>query len=324
MPSATDERLAGFLAWFSFGLGVAQLTGPGTMNQLAGIRDEEKTRLWQRIVGIRELGHFAMIQATGRRRALPIWTRVAGDATDLTLLALAWRRNRKSAVRLAIATGNVIGITAVDLYAALRLSRRKAEAAEGREGERGERPRHGANGGGPMHVKAAVTVRRAREDVYGFWRNFENLPTFMAHLDSVEDKGHRRSHWRVTGPAGAKVEWDAELEEDRPGRLIAWHSLEGSGVENSGRVRFVDAPRNQGTEVHVEFDYDPPAGRVGELLAKAFGEEPTQQAKDDLRRFKQVMETGFVVRSEASPEGISARRHLKQRPAKPLPEPTRR
>ncbi|HEY0318951.1 MAG TPA: SRPBCC family protein [Solirubrobacterales bacterium] len=324
MPASTDERLAGFLACFSLGLGTLQLAAPDRVNELAGIRDDAEARRWQGIVGARELAAFALIEATGRRRAMPIWMRVAGDATDLTLLGLAWRGKRRNATRLGIAIGNVATITVVDLYTALRLSGRNSEEAHDRARERRQQPDQRANGGGPMHVKAAVTVKRAREDVYGFWRNFENLPTFMGHVESVENRGGRRTHWKVKAPVGTKIEWDAELEEERPGRLIAWHSLEGSGVENSGKVRFVDAPRNQGTEVHVEFDYDLPGGKVGELLAKAFGEEPTQQTKDDLRRFKQVMETGFVVRSEGSPEGTSARRHIRQRPAQPLAEGSRR
>lgn len=171
-----------------------------------------------------------------------------------------------------------------------------------------------------MHVKAAITVRKPREEVYRFWRDLENLPSFMAHVESVEGNGNGRSHWKVKAPAGTHVEWDAELVEERPGEALVWHAVEGSDVDNSGAVRFLDAPRNQGTEVHVEFDYGAPGGRFGEAVAKLFGEEPTQQAKDDLRRFKQVMETGFVVRSEGSPEGSTARRHLKQRPGQPLPE----
>jgi uncharacterized membrane protein len=316
MPPSTDERLATFLGWFSLGLGAAQLSMPGRVNALAGIEDDADARRWQRIVGIREVGAFVAIQATGGRHPAPLWGRVAGDAKDLTLLAFAWREKRESPARLAATIGNIAAVTALDLYTAQRLSRRGSESGEEREEKAKE---NGHIGGGPMHVKAAVTVKKPRQDVYGFWRDLENLPSFMGHLESVRNEGNGRSHWKVKAPAGANVEWDAEMTADRAGELIAWHSLAGASIENSGRVRFLDAPGNRGTEVHVEFDYDPPVGRIGELLAKAFGEEPTQQAKDDLRRFKQVMETGFVVRSEGSPEGSSAHRHIKQRPAQPLP-----
>jgi uncharacterized membrane protein len=314
----TGERLADFLAFFSLGLGVAQLTVPGMLNALAGIRNDAGSRLWQRIVGVREIGHFASIEANRPRPAAAIWGRVGGDTMDAILLAIAWSRKRDGTARLAATSANIAAIGALDVYTALRLGSEAREAREAEGAERGE-----AMVGGPLHVRASTTVKKPREEVYGFWHNFENLPTFMGHVESVKRVGDGRSHWKVKAPAGATVEWDAEVTEDRPNSLIAWHSLSGSSVENSGQVRFVDAPGNRGTEVHVEFDYEVPAGRLVELLAKAFGEEPTQQAKDDLRRFKQVMETGVVVRSEGTPEGVHSRRLINQRPAQPLPEGSR-
>ena len=168
---------------------------------------------------------------------------------------------------------------------------------------------------GEISVRAAVTIRRPRADVYAFWRDFENLPSFMIHLESVQPTGDRHSHWVATAPAGRIVEWDAEIVDERPDELIAWRSLAGSDVANEGAVRFVDAPREQGTEIHVELRYDAPAGTAGDLLAKLFGEQPEQQVKDDLRRAKQVLETGEVILSEGSPEGLRARRQLRQRAA---------
>jgi uncharacterized membrane protein len=303
--ASTDERLARFLSAFSLGLGTAQLAAPGLVNRVSGIRDDASSRLWQRVVGVRELVACAAIEAERPRPKRALWMRVAGDAKDLTLLALAYRDKRASAPRLAGAIGNVAAIAALDAYAALRASRAPEQPSEE----------------GAMHVKAAITVRKPREEVYRFWRDLENLPSFMNHVESIDGNGNGRSHWKVKAPAGTTVEWDAEVVEDRPGEALVWRAVEGSGVQNSGAVRFVDAPRNQGTEVHVEFDYGAPGGRLGEAIAKLFGEEPTQQAKDDLRRFKQVLETGFVVISEGSPEGSTARRHLKQRPGQPPEEP---
>ena len=167
-----------------------------------------------------------------------------------------------------------------------------------------------------MQVKAAITVRRPVADIYAFWREFQNLPSFMYHLVSVEPRGEGRSRWQAKAPIG-KVKWDAEVVLDRPNELISWRSLPGARVMNSGTVRFETAPADQGTEIVLEMSYDPPGGAVGATLAKLVGEEPRQQVKDDLRRFKQVMETGEVVRSDGSPEGQAARRHLKQRPARP-------
>lgn len=156
-----------------------------------------------------------------------------------------------------------------------------------------------------VDVTRAITVGKEPEAVYAFWRDFENLPRFMYHLEFVEDLGTGRSHWVAKAPAGRSVEWDAEVIEDRPSERIAWRTVgTDDDIRHSGSVTFRRAPGFRGTEVHVRLSYDPPGGKVGVMLAKLFGEEPGQQIADDLRRFKQVIETGEVVRSEASPEGI--------------------
>jgi len=165
-----------------------------------------------------------------------------------------------------------------------------------------------------LQVKKSITVKRSREDVYQFWRDFKNFSRFMHHVERVEVSGERRSHWVAKAPAGQVVEWDAEIVEDRANEFIAWRSLPGSDVQNQGWVRFVKAPADRGTEVHVELQYDAPAGSVGAMIAKLFGEEPGQQVRDDLRRFKQVMETGEVVLSDGSLEG-AGQGASKQRPA---------
>ena len=155
-----------------------------------------------------------------------------------------------------------------------------------------------------MKVSKAITVLHTQHEVYEFWRDFENLPRFMYHLEFVENLDRGRSHWVAKAPAGRSVEWDAEIIEDLPGERIAWRTVgDDTDVKHSGVVAFVAAPGNRGTEVHVELSYDPPGGKAGVILAKLFGEEPGQQVGDDLRRFKQVVETGEVVRSEASPDG---------------------
>jgi uncharacterized membrane protein len=157
-----------------------------------------------------------------------------------------------------------------------------------------------------MDVKAAITVNRSPDELYQFWHNFENLPRFMQHLESVQVTGEKRSHWKATAPAGATVEWDAEVVDDRPNELIAWRSLDGTDVSNSGTVRFVPAPGGRGAEAHVEMRYDPPGGALGATVAKLFGEEPSQQVNDDLRHFKQVLETGEIATSDASAKGGGA------------------
>lgn len=164
-----------------------------------------------------------------------------------------------------------------------------------------------------MHVKKTITVNRPPDEVYRYWHDFENLPNFMDHLESVRTTGEGRSHWKAKAPVGQTVEWDAEIVEDRANELIAWRSIEGADVDNKGSVRFKPAPAGQGTEVHVELEYSPPGGVIGAAVAKLFGEEPSQQIGSDLRAFKQVMETGEVVRSDASI-------HAKPHPAQPAAE----
>jgi uncharacterized membrane protein len=165
-----------------------------------------------------------------------------------------------------------------------------------------------------LQVSKSITVKRSRQEVYGFWRELENLPRFMIHLKSVAKTGDRTSHWVANAPAGTTVEWDAEIVEDRSGELLSWTSVAGSDVPNRGTVRFTDAPADRGTEVRVELEYEPPIGSAGALIAKLFGEEPSQQITDDMRRFKQVMETGEVVLSDGSLEG-AGQGLLKQRPS---------
>ena len=172
--------------------------------------------------------------------------------------------------------------------------------------------------GGPIRIVKAITVNRTPDEVYGAWRDFEQLPRFMTHLESVAVTGERTSRWKARAPGGS-VEWDAEIVDDRPGELIAWRSLPGAEVPSSGSVRFAPAPGDRGTEALVELEYTPPAGKAGELVAKLLGKEPATQLADDLRRFKQILETGEIVRSDGAPGGHSLGEHL-TRPAQPLPD----
>ena len=158
---------------------------------------------------------------------------------------------------------------------------------------------------GDSLIGRTVTIDRPRAELYEFWRNFENLPLFMHNIRSIRAVDARRTHWVVEAPAGKTVEWDAELVEDDSGRLIAWRSTEGASVRNSGRVEFKDSPDARGTCVTVTLTYDPPAGGVGQLIAKLFQKEPKIQVRQDLRRFKQLMETGEV--STAQPPDAAPR-----------------
>ena len=145
-----------------------------------------------------------------------------------------------------------------------------------------------------IHIEESFTINKTPWELYQYWRDFKNLPRIMSHLESVTVLDDKRSHWVAKAPAitGGKVEWDAEIINDEPNALIAWRSLANADVDNAGSVRFVPAADDGGTEVKVVIDYIPPAGRVGKWVAKLLGEAPDQQIQDDLRRFKQIIETG--------------------------------
>ncbi|PZS01018.1 MAG: cyclase [Candidatus Chloroheliales bacterium] len=152
-----------------------------------------------------------------------------------------------------------------------------------------------------IKVQKSVTISRAPAELYRFWRNFENLPRFMNHLESVTMLGDKRSHWVAKAPLGQKVEWDAEIINEKDNELIGWRSLEGSQIPNAGSVHFEPAPDGRGTEVTVELEYNPPAGALGAAVAKMLGEEPDAQVQDDLHRFKQVMEAGEAAPTDGQP-----------------------
>ena len=307
--SDSTSQLVDGLGLFSLGLGTAQLLAPGAMNRLVGADDRAMSRAVMRwLGGAREFAAGVGIES--RRRAdLWLWARVAGDMLDLSMLGAVLASPRRDPVRrsrAAIATAAVVGVTVADVVAATRVSRNGAQ-----NGEAGKAM-------SSVDAKASITVNRPVNEVFAYWQNFENLPQFMAHLQSVEPLGGGRSRWRATGPVGVEFDWEAEVTDERINEFITWQSVGDATVENTGRVEFRPAPGNRGTEVRVHLTYRPPAGKLGHTVAKLFGEAPDQQIRDDLRRFKQVVETGEVVRSEGSPEGSTARRQLFQRPAQPV------
>jgi uncharacterized membrane protein len=278
-------RRAKRLGWFSVALGAAELLAPRAMASLAGAR----LRRGHGTAGIRLLGMRELASGIGilsqKNRAPWMWARVAGDVMDLAVLGRTLASPRSDHTRTLTALASVVGVTAMDLRSAIELS-----------GEGGDEDDVAEQG---IHVLSAITVNRPRQEVYTFWRDFEHLPLFMSHLESVEVNGSR-STWRAKGIAGMTFQWDAELCSEVPGEAIAWRSCAGADVPNQGSVRFFDAPGGRGTEVRVELRYDPPTGRVGANLAKLFGKEPGQEIASDLRRFKQVIETGEVLHSDAS------------------------
>jgi uncharacterized membrane protein len=154
-------------------------------------------------------------------------------------------------------------------------------------------------------IHRAVSIGKPRDEVYATWRDFSNLAKFMENIERIEVLDDKRSHWVVQAPFGKTVEWDAVVTEDRPGELIAWETAEGAQIKSAGWVEFKDGPTGRGTEVRARFAYKPPAGKVGQVFAKLLQREPNVQARRDLKRFKQFMETGEV--SVSSVPGVPPR-----------------
>lgn len=300
-PDSSTRRLARGLGLTSLALGAAPLLAPVRLARQIGVDDHAAAPGLIRAAGVRELVQGVALLAAPARA---VWLRVVGDAMDLALLgsAVGGRRGDRDRRTTAALTA-VLGLTALDVYAATRASRHD---------------QHGRGRPGPLHLRASTTVNRSPQEVYGFWRDLENLPRFMLHLQSVADLGDGRSLWKATAPIRRSVTWEAEMTGDEPGRRISWKSLPGADVDNSGTVHFTPAPDGKGTEISVTLHYDVPGGAIGRTLAKLLGEEPEQQVRDDLRRFKQVMETGDVVRTETLPQGTDAGRQFLQRPAHAL------
>ena len=289
----------------SAALGVPMLARTDEVAELVGVDDSASSRLLVQAVGVRELV-AALLLLAGPNRS--VWFRVAGDAMDLTLLGQAMvDRSGERERRARAAAAAVAGLTVLDLYAALR----------------SHRDQHGPGRPGPLELQASVTVNKSTEEAFAFWRDLTNLPRFMQHLESVSPlgDGDDRTHWVAKAPLGTSVSWDAEITSHEPGRRLAWRSLPGSRIDNSGTVHFTEAPGDRGTEVKVVLHYDVPGGRIGRAVTRLVGENPVQQVRDDLRRFKQVIETGDIVRTDGLPGGTDAKKQGAQRPAQPLGRP---
>ncbi|MGH7825597.1 MAG: SRPBCC family protein [Candidatus Binatia bacterium] len=278
--NARQEQLARALGWFSIGVGLMEVAAPQAVAKLTGVNDN---RALLRALGLREIANGVGILSR-RKPAGWLWARVGGDIMDLAFLGAALNSPNTNRRRIAAATAAVTGVALLDLRCSQQFSR---AAASDRS----------------IRVRKSITINHAPEDLYRFWHDFQNLPRFMKHLESVQETDEKRSHWVAKGPAGKKVEWDAEIRADQPNELIAWRSLEGADVENSGSVRFERAPGGRGTVIRLEMHYRPPGGVFGATIATFFGEEPRQQVEEDLRRFKQLMEAGDIITTEGQPAG---------------------
>ncbi len=155
----------------------------------------------------------------------------------------------------------------------------------------------------PFKATKTLTINKPAAELYQYWHNFENLPNFMKHLQSVKVIDSIKSRWVTRGPLGGTVEWDANIIEDWENQSISWASAENADVANTGFIRFTPLSHDRGTEVKVEIEYNPPAGAIGDKLISLFGESPQQQLGDDLRLFKMLMEAGEIATTEGQSRG---------------------
>jgi uncharacterized membrane protein len=282
------EKLADFLGLFSLGLGLAELLAPQAIARLIGVKHPGSLhRTTLRLMGLREITSGVAI-LSNPQPTKSVWSRVVGDAIDLGFLGVTLANPENDRGRTLFAIANVSAVSALDVMCARQLASQP------------ETPAHEAAQQGFVRVRRSITIGRPVEQVYAFWRDFENLPRFMTNLESVQVLDDDRTHWIAKGPAGRTVEWDAETLVDRENEQISWCSLPGADVFHFGTVEFQPAPAGRGTEVRVELEYYPPFGKLGSKIAMLWRKEPRQELADDLRHLKQVLELGEVVVSDAN------------------------
>jgi uncharacterized membrane protein len=178
-------------------------------------------------------------------------------------------------------------VAAAGVYLAARGMQEHTTSSQRRSGRQG-----GQRVKGGIHVDESITVNRPVGELYRFWRNLENLPRIMRHLESVTDMGGGITHWIAKAPAGTSVEWDAEIIEDVENSRIVWRSVGNTPVPNEGSVTFNRAPSGSGSQIHVSLQYEPPLGQLGAAVARMLGEEPGRQIAEDLKRYKNYLESG--------------------------------
>ena len=281
------QLLGHALGWFSIALGLAQLLAPRSVARASGLNNVSPLLI--RAIGIRELASGIGLL---RQETPPAWrwSRVAGDAMDLSLLGVAMTSPRHARSRLATTAALVAGIAAIDYMASVQLAPRKLS----------ELPAPGESG---LSMQKSMIVNRSADDCYNVWRNLENLPRFMPGLVSVQVLDARRSRWHSAGGV-----WASEVTREEPGKRIEWRAEE--HLDETGALEFSPAPGGRGTVMTLHTHMRPPAGQVGKAVSELFSEAPAYKLETTLRRFKQWMETGEVATTDGQPSG---KRSLKTR-----------
>ena len=291
--ASEKDPVTNFLGWFSIGLGLAEVFAPQAVARLIGLKEDEHTTLL-RAYGVRELAAGVGI-LTRPKPTYWMWNRVIGDAVDLKSIRNAMEVEGNDRSKLKLAALAVAGVTALDIVSSMRLTSEASPAA-------GEDPGSykTADTDNENVVAAVVTVNKPVEEVYEFWKDPRNYAQFMDQMESVNPTTGGLSHWKVKAPPGLSVEWDSHITQDIPNELIRWTSIDSANIDSTGTVRFRTAPGNRGTIVSLDVQYKPKAGPLGARIGKLFAAIPKTQMQNDLRRFKQLMEIGEVVKSDAT------------------------
>jgi uncharacterized membrane protein len=184
------------------------------------------------------------------------------------------------------------------VYDALDLSTASDATAHGLHRDLPASPAATVRASRAVKIEHSVTVKRPAADLYAFWRDPANLPRVFEFVERVEMLSDTTARWRVRGPAGLSIDWDAEIINEIPNELLAWKSVGDADIPNAGSLRFRPAPDDRGTEVRLVLEYEPPAGHLGAWVAKLVEANPEAQIRDAFRRFKQLAETGEVVATE--------------------------
>jgi uncharacterized membrane protein len=242
-------------------------------------------------VGVRELA--AGVGILSRRNPAPwLWGRVVGDVVDLAVLATGMRPENPARGRAAVSFAAVAGVLALDALAASQLTKHADHPLVS-----------GVAAPTDLYFEASIATAKTPDECYRFWRSIENLPRFMSNLESVRALDERRFHWVAKEPVASALEWDCEITEDRPGAAVAWRTLDGAQVPNAGSVIFEPALQGRGTIVRLSIHYSPVGGQLTAALAKLLRQDPQSQVREDLRRFKQLLESGEIATTHGQPTG---------------------
>jgi len=277
------------LGWFGVLAGVAALLAPRAVGSAVGLGSNRRSVV--RSIGMRELASGVGILTPGNP-APWLWLRTAGDVADLALLAGGMRPGNSGRGKAALSFATVAGVLALDAFAASHFTRHARHPLVS-----------GVAAPTDLYFETSIATARTPQECYQFWRHVENLPRFMGGVESVRQLDERRFHWVTRGPSARSMEWDCEITEDRPGEALAWRTLDGAQVPNAGSVIFEPAPNGRGTIVRLSIHYSPPGGELTAGLVKLLRQDPQSQVREDLRRFKQLLETGEIATTRGQPTG---------------------